>query len=186
MGLQIKIKSYEETKKEFFISDCTGSYSGDNKTGFGGPNESSAKILSSTLEIQGPNDEDYAHVIDVTGALPNKDNLPVEIIPSQVGQEGFIESGQYKFKLTHIFSGKNDREVKKTGYGSNVFIKDIECCVDKLAFDPFKKFDDLKQKKILELKSLYQGVLCQIESGHYDTANTTIDYLKAQCKCNGC
>lgn len=184
--LQIKM-SFEEEDASFIVYECTGQYSADNKTGYSGPNLKKENIIQSTLEIQGPSDEGYDHVINVTGALPaSSEDIGLEITPSMIGQTDYIESGRYKFKLSHIFETRTGATVTKTGYGIAVFKNNIKCCVGKLKYDPSKPFHDLKQQKIVELKTLYFGVEEQICQGHYDTANTTIDYLKAQCKCNGC
>jgi hypothetical protein len=186
-SLNIQIKTEEELSS-FLVYECTGKYSSENTGGFGGSNHRANQITKSTLYIKGPNDDDYKHVIDVTGTLPNNNNIAYQVLPTQIGQQDELESGQYKFKLEHVIKTTDGPEVTETGYGVDVFIKNIVCCIDKLGpIDAGKDaFKDLKQKKILELNNLIESVNYQIEKGLYDAANKTIDYLKSQCKCNGC
>ncbi len=188
MSLQIKI-SITEQEDSFYVDDCTGNYSSDNKGGYGGSNYKKSDIFESFFMIQGPSDKDYVHSIDVTNSIPNSKDISYQVLPIQVGQNnnGTLESGLYKFKLLHRIKGPNSTMVEKFGYASEVFIKNIECCIDKnvktLNQNAYK---ESRQLKIIELSTILDGVKCQIEESLYDQANETIDYLKQQCKCSGC
>lgn len=186
MGLQIQI-SADETDNSILVFDCTGIFSGENKGGYGGPNPQMSDIIESTLFIQTPSDTtEYPHEIDVSGGIPNKDGVPFEIFPNMIGQTE-IDSGQYRFKLVHDIQNKNGAISEKTGYFTDVFIKNISCCIDKSGPSLDKDlFKDPKQKLITELNLLLRGAQDQITAGFFDKANTTIDYLKLQCKCSNC
>lgn len=187
MGLQIK-PTGEESSTSLIVYDCTGTFASDNPGGYGGSNYSKGRIQSSLLEILGPSDTDY-HEFDVTGMLPNTEGLGYEILPSMMGQSGdIIESGKYKLRLSHVILKEDDVSTTTiTGYGVCVLTNSIKCCIDKLELDPSQNaFQNPKQKQILELKNLLEGVDSNIESGFYDKADTTIDYLKAQCICTEC
>lgn len=186
MSLQIKI-SAEETEISILVYDCTGHFSGENKDGYSGQNPQMSDIISSTLFIQGPSDtEEYPHEVDVSGGIPNREDIPFEVFPSMIGQTE-IESGQYKFKLVHEVNVKNAGVTNVTGYFTDVFIKNISCCISKYgpSLDSSTP-NNPKQKLINELSLLLRGVKEQIQAGFYDKANTTIDYMKLQCKCSNC
>lgn len=187
MGLQVNIKA-EEKENAFVVFDCTGRYSGDNKGGFGGANPHINSVVESVLFVQGPSDtEEYPHRIDAIGALPNKEGIGFEILPVMIGQTDGIESGQYKLKQEYKIELANGVIITKTGYFTDVFIKNIACCVDKKVDTLGENIlNDPKQKIIAEMGLLLKGVERQIANGYYDRANQTIDYMKLQCKCSGC
>lgn len=187
MSLQTEI-SVKENQNSFTVYDCTGKYSGDNKTGYGTPNQKLSDIVSSTLYIQSPYDTtEYPNKLDVTGVLPNELELGYEILPAQIiGQKDEIESGLWKFKLVTVINRKTGGTDTKTAYLSSVFTKSIECCLDKHSPLDAEAFSNAKQRKVIELSTLMTDVQWQIEKGFYDQANKTIEYLKSQCKCSGC
>lgn len=188
MSNQLKI-SLEEKTNSFVIFECTGNYSGDNKGGYGPPNYKTSDIQESYLEIQPPSvTTDYPYKIITTGDLPNDESIGLEIQPSEVGQKkDEMESGLWKFKFTVVFLLKSGSTVTKTAYLSEVLTKSLECCISehtgKLDKNAFK---DPKQRAAIELSTLFQDVLYQIDTGRYDHANETIEYLKSQCQCQGC
>lgn len=187
MSLIIKIDTCEESNS-FLVFDKTGNYNGDNKGGYGSPNYSADKIIESYIEVQGPSDtEIFPYKIAVTGSLPNKECLGYEILPIQIGQTNAeLESGKYKVKLTHVFQLKSGGTKTLTGSTVNVFINNISCCINKLPKLNKDMWKDPKQKAIAELNLLFEGVVYDKDCGLYDQANTTIEYLKGQCKCTGC
>ena len=188
MSLRTRI-SIKENSNSITVFDCTGNYSADNKEGYGIPNYKISDVKEAILSIQSPSDtKAYPHEIDVTGDLPNIDQLGLEILPSQVGQSNDeIESGQWKFTLKVSINTKNGTVKTFTAYATEILIKSIECCVDKnTAKLDHNAFSDPRQKKTIELSTLLQDVKYQIESGRYDHASKTIEYLKFNCKCSGC
>ena len=188
MGLEIKI-SAQEKEDSFLVFDCTGSYSSDNKGGYGGANLNISDVIKATLYIQGPSDtESYPHVLDITGALPNKEGIGYEVLPAHIGQTGpKIESGKYKIKTSYDIQTKTAGMINKEGLTTEVFVNDITCCIDSHSNEINENlYKDPKQKKITELSLLLTGVMKQIENGFYDKANETIDYMKLQCKCSEC
>ena len=122
MSLQTEI-SVKENQNSFTVYDCTGKYSGDNKTGYGTPNQKLSDIVSSILYIQSPYDTtEYPNKLDVTGVLPNELELGYEILPAQIiGQKDEIESGLWKFKLVTVINRKTGGTDTKTAYLSSVF-----------------------------------------------------------------
>lgn len=188
MGLQTKI-TIEELENSFFVHDCTGMYTGDNKGGYGGPNPKIDRVVANILQIEPPNSKTpYPISLDVSSYLPNKDGIPMEIFPSQVDQTGqMMESGKYKFKYITTTENSAGQQTTVESYSVNVFTKDIACCIDKhadcLTANAFK---DDKQKKIIELSNLLDGINYLVNSGNYDKADETIDYVKSQCKCQNC
>jgi len=188
MSLQVKIKT-EEQENSFLVFECTGNYSGSNPGGFGPPNYRKEKITKSVLLIQGPSDkESYPWSIDVTGDLPNSENIGYEVLPSQIGQTNSeLESGLYKIKLTHTIEKTTGGTTDKTGYTSEVFVNNISCCIDEKSTRlNGQAFNDEQQTKIIELSNLLESAKLAACNGLFEYANTTIDYLKSQCKCNGC
>lgn len=179
----------EELENSFLLFDCTGKYSADNRDGYGTPNYRIEDISAYTVDIEPPSaTAPYPFTIDVLDSIPNDDNTGLEIQPGQVGQTGDnIESGLWKFRANVTFNIRNNGQKTVTSYHSNVFIKNIECCVDsKSQTLTGNIFNDFRQKKIGELELLLLGVRRAIKCGLYDKANKTIEYMKAQCKCQGC
>jgi len=189
MGLEIKISATEK-EDYFLVFDCTGSYSGENKGGYGGANPHMSAVITSTLFVQGPSDtEEYPHRIDVTGALPNKEGIGFQVLPVLIGQTNSeLESGKYKLKLVHdVQSSSSAAMMEKTGTTTEVFVNNITCCIDKHSNEINENLHkDPRQKKVIELNLLLEGVNKQIDAGFYDKANETIDYMKLQCKCSSC
>jgi hypothetical protein len=188
MGLEIKIDA-QEKKDYFLVFDCTGSYSSENKGGYGGANQKITDVLKATLFVQGPSDtEEYPHEIDITGALPNKEDIGFQVLPILIGQtNNEIESGKYKLRV--VYEVRTNIGNTQLYYGATVvvFVNNITCCIDKHGNDINENlFSDPKQKKIAELNLLLKGVNKQIDNGLYDKANETIDYMKLQCKCSEC
>lgn len=184
-----KISVTEESPSSFIVYDCTGKYSGQNPGGYGGPNFKISDIESYTLYVQGPSDtQTYPHSIDVTSSLPNESELGLEVLPSQVGLTGNeMESGLYKFKLETTFNLKNGGTKTVSSYYSCIILRSLECCIEKLNPSIGKDaFKDTRQKKAIELNALLFNVKIQIDQGMLEQANTTIEYMKSQCKCPGC
>lgn len=184
--IQQKISVREESKGSFTVYDCTGKYSSSNKGGYGSPNYKVTDIVSSTLFVHAPSDtEEYPHEIDVTGDLPNDEDVGLEVFPSEIGQQSGPESGKYKFKLVTVFTTISGAQKTKTAYYTCVLTKTLSCCVDTLR-GTYPTSDAERRKKINEISNLFMDVEFQVGKGLYDSANTTIDYLKAQCECPGC
>lgn len=186
MGLNVKI-SAQEQENSFYVYDCTGNYSSENKGGYGVQNPKMQDVIESFLYIQGPSDkEEYPWKIDVTGSLPNDDGIAYEVVPVEIGQTE-LESGKYKMKLVHFIKDRFGVIKDRTGYGVEVFINNIACCVDsKMPGVDQNAATDPNQKLVIELNAMLVGVKAQISEGLYDKANQTIDYMKQQCKCSGC
>jgi len=187
MSIKLKI-SADELSNSFIVNDCTGNYAHDNTGGYGPPvNYQIKDIKEAYLEFKFPSDTEYSHKVITTPDFPNKDGFGIEILPYMVGLAD-IESGQCKIKFTVVFNTKTGSTETFSAYTTIVFVKNIECCIDKLTANRLNTgaFKDEQQKLILELSNLLEGVKYQIEDGLYDTADKTIDYLKSHCKCCGC
>lgn len=188
MSLEVKI-SLDEKTNSFVIFNCTGNYSGDNKGGYGPPNYKASDIQESYLEIQPPSaTTEYPYKIDTTGDLPNSEGLGFEVQPSEVGQNNDeMESGLWKFKYTEVFTLKSGGTKTKVAYLSEVLTKSLECCISKHTGKLDKNaFKDPRQRTAIELSTLFQDVIYQIKAGRFDHANSTIEYLKSKCQCQGC
>lgn len=185
--IQIQIKT-EELENSFLLFDCTGKYSGDNRTGYGIPNYRVEDIAEYTVDVQPPSaTTPYPFTVNVLDSIPNDDNTGIEIQPAQVGQTDGIESGQWKFRANVTFNTKTGGQKLVNGYLTYIFTKKIACCVDKKTAQlTDAALDDPRQKKTIELSNLLEAVYGDIECGLYDKANTTIDYMKEQCNCPSC
>lgn len=167
-----------EEKTSFTVKDCSSypiqGYKIDD-------------IIIAFLEVQPPSStEKYPFKITTYPDFPNKDEIDFEVLPFDVGMKE-LESGEWKFKLSIVFRTKTGGSVTKTALLSKIFIKNVECCIDKRSPElNAGALKDEKQKAILELSNMLENVHRQIEKGLTGEAIKNIDYLKAHCKCCGC
>lgn len=206
MSLQLSISAVEETES-FIVNDCTGLFSSDNKTGFGGPNPRYEDITAAVLEITPP--FDATPFLDISDAnppapdagtftaptftinvfpdFPNEEQNGYEVLPYMVGQSDFIESGKWKIKLIVEGVDKNKKSFKKSAITEVVFTKAVTCCIDKLTPNVNKNaLKDKKQQVIIELNNLLESTGYAVEKELLDQADGIIKLLKAQCKCCAC
>lgn len=185
--LVAKIK-VEEQDRSMLVYDCTGKYSPDNKGGFSGPNPTIERVKSAYLHICPPGQAEYIHKLDVSAFLPNKDGIPMEVYPSQVGQSGpSFESGKYKFKYEITVSPQSGPDQTTNAYFTSVFTSQVECCVDEQAPSiDINKMKDPRQQKIVELSNLLESTMVLIDNGDYDKADKNIKYIKSYCNCPNC
>lgn len=187
MSNVVKI-SVEEQKGFAILNDCTGLYSPKNTGGYGYPNLSKKDIISAILHIEPPSaKDDYPYQIELYPNFPNQENNGFEITPSMMDMDE-LESGQYKFKLVVTFEDKNGVKTTSTAYATEVFIKTVECCVDKMNAGGLKlgSLSDPKQRLITELNIMLSNANRLIGCGLYGKANEIIELLKAHCECCGC
>lgn len=178
MGFTTKIIITEE-KNSFLVKDCSS---------YGAVGFRIDDIINAFLEVQPPSATDkYPFKIITYPVFPNKRGDEFGVMPSRFKMDE-LESGEWKIKFTIEFKNRTGGTVTKTTFCSVVFIKTVECCVDKLTpvLKPGKAFTDQKQKTILELSNLLEGAKLAMERGLNGEANKVIDYLKAHCKCCGC
>lgn len=172
MGFTLKISATEE-KGFFIVKDCSS---------YGMKGFNVKDITDAFLEIQPPSaTTKYPFKITTYPDFPNNDNLDYEVLPSDVGAKE-IESGEWKLKMTVVFPSGT-----KVTTCSVVFIKSVECCIDKNT--PFLKANamkDPKQTAILELSNMLEDARAAKEEGLNGEANRIIEYLKEQCKCCKC
>lgn len=176
----------DEQESSFLVFDCTGNFAGDNTGGYGGPNPRKDQVTKNILEVTKPGSK-IPIELDVTDYLPNKDNIAMEVFPAMIGQTGSaMDSGKYNFKyITTTTTSKGSKTVES--YEVAVFVNSVKCCVDKLSpLIDGNASKDLRQQKILELSNLLEGIEKNIENGNYDKADSTIEYVKSQCKCQDC
>lgn len=188
MGLQLSISAKEE-KKSIFLFECTGSYSFDNKGGYGGLNPKVTDAVEAYVEVQTPsmNDGDELIKINLYPNFPTSTEVGFEILPTQLGMKNEIESGRYKFKYTVVTQDKNGVKTTKTAYFVLFCMNSVTCCIDKRIKEiRAGGSNDPKQKLLIELSNLLESVKYQIDCGNLGTANEDVDYLKSQCKCCGC
>lgn len=188
MALNLKITATEQ-KNSFIVYDCTGNYNGENKGGWGIPNQRIEDVEDAYLEIYPPNHPEGAEPIKIVTYpdFPNTEVLGFEILPYMVGMTSEIKSGEYKIRLVVSGTDKKGVAFKKSTILSVVFTRSVECCVDHLLKrvgpDAFKSE---AQKKIIELSNLLESVKYNVDCGLNTKANDIIQYLAAQCECCGC
>lgn len=177
--------SAKEFNGAILLYEVTGRYDvSKNPGGFSGPNPTADKIVKSLLYAMGPKDSKYREAIDVTGDLPNIENIPYEMLPEYFNQTELI-SGKYSFKIVHTVALTNGTAQDFEGETIEVFTDNIKCCIDKLGY-PTGKLDTMEERKKTELNLLLDGVLDMVCKGYYNEAAETIEYLNGQCKCSGC
>lgn len=177
--------SAKEFNGTILVYETTGRYDASkNPGGFGGSNPATSKIVKSTLFAMGPKDSTYREAIDVTGDLPNVENIPREVLPEYFNQTELI-SGKYSFKIVHTVTLANSVAQDFEGDTIEVFTDNIKCCIQKLGY-PTGKLDSVEERKKTELNLLLDGVADMVCKGYYNEAAETIEYLNGQCKCSGC
>lgn len=188
MGVQLNI-SIQEERNSIIVNECTGFYSIKNIGGFGTINEKIEDITDAFIEIQPPSaTSKYPFKVKTFPNFPNKELISYEILPVDVNAQE-IESGEWKFKYTVEFTDpKTGKVTTRTAYEAAVLTKNVECCIDKMTSGKLRidALNDPKQKLIIELSNMLEGVKQLIECGQYGKANETIEYLKSHCKCCGC
>lgn len=183
--------SVTETLEALFLQDCTGLFSGENKGGYGIPNERLEDMTDSYIDVQPPSaTTKYPFRINTfKDGYPAKDAFGYEILPYMVGStNNEFESGEWKFKQTVVFT-KGTKVTTKTAYLSEILIKSIECCVDKATKGKLQGgdiFSDPKKKLVIELSNLLEDSLRNKKCGQTESAKKTIDLLKEHCNCCGC
>lgn len=177
MNFTPKIQVTEE-KSSFIVKDCA-SY--DIK-GF-----TINDIADAYLEIQPPSaTEKYPFKITTYPDFPNNEGIDFEVLPTEFGMTE-LESGEWKIKSSVVFNTATGGKVTKTALCSVIFIKTVECCIDKRIPELSSGLlTNEKQKFIIELSNLLEGAKRSIRRGLTEEATKTIDYLKANCKCCGC
>lgn len=201
MSFQLSI-SVEEKTDSLLVFDC-------NKEEWGeGRNPRIEDITSSILEIITPTPDMPVIVpsgnpltqvppqpaqpqvfnLDVTGNFPNKEGDAYEVLPYMVGQgDNSLESGIWKVKLTVIGVDKFGKSFTKTASVTEVFVKKITCCVDKLGKHiNANALNDKKQQLIIELNNLVESMCDSKDCGLTEQADGIIRLLKSQCECAGC
>lgn len=183
--------SVTETLEAIIFEDCTGTYSGDNKGGYGIPNLDLANMTDSYIEVQSPSStEKYPFKIQTFPNYPAKDAFAYEILPYMIGQSNNeFESGEWKFRQTVVFTAKNGKVDTKTALVTQILTKAVECCIYKATQGKLTDgeiFTDPKKKLVIELSNLLQSALRNKNCGNTEEAKKTIDYLKAHCNCCGC
>jgi hypothetical protein len=185
--LRAKVK-VEEQKNSMLVYDCTGRYSPDNTGGYFGPNPTKERAYKATLEVCVPDSSEYGSPIDLSANLPNKEDVPVEIYPYQIGQIGpFLTSGKYKFKYTVTASVPGGLDVTTTAFYTTVFTNEVECCVDKASSTiDVGNLKGKKEQDKIEISNILENVMSLICSGDYDKADKNIQYIKSYCSCPNC
>lgn len=191
MSLVYKI-SLEERVGSFVIKDITGSYTFDYPYGYGPLNVVPSYITSCTAYIQSPT-QVYEIVKDLGSQFPG-DGSEFQIMPWDVNANG-IASGKWTvlveiegtYPTGHAQAGLT---FKFSATTSAVFIKEVECCVDKMTAQTYNtKFDDVfreeKSRKVAEISVLLNRVKRAICCGDMVSANNIITYLRLNCRC-GC
>lgn len=188
MAVHLNI-SIQEEKNSIIVNDCTGTFSIKNTGGYGTQNLRIEDITDAYIEVQPPSaTEKYPFKVVTFPEFPDKDFPAYEIMPNDVGAEE-IESGEWKFKMTVVFTDpKTGASSTKTAYATEVLTKNVECCIDKMTSGKLRinASNDPKQKLIIELSNLLEDVKKLIGCGQYGKANEVIEYLKSHCKCCGC
>ena len=190
MALQLKI-SAEEQKNSFYLYDCTGRYRFDNLNGWGVPNLDKKQVTNSYIEVTPPNPNKTlppTFTVDLTGSFPNEENIPIEILPYQIGQaNNVLTSGRYKIKWVIEGVDKKGQKVSYSTILDKIFINNVSCCVDKLQKTINKDaHKDPRQQVAIELNNLLESAYYAIETELNEQAVEIIDLLNAQCVCIDC
>jgi hypothetical protein len=189
MGLKLSI-SAEEEKNSFIVYDCTGRYSYDNKGGWGAPNAEIKKITSAVIYVTPPNlsPSVLPYSIDVTGNFPNTEGNGMEILPYQVGQaNNKLISGKYLIKLEVKGTDVKGVEYTTSAILSEIFIKSVSCCIDKLQKTVNRDaYKDKKQMGAIDLNLLLMSAEWAIGCKLQEQAVETIEFLNSQCTCVDC
>lgn len=186
MSLQQKIFAKEE-KDRIVVYECTGKYSGDNKSGWGKPNLELKMVTSAQLEVYPP--EVITPIfVTVFPDFPTDDTeLGYELNADLFGMNT-IESGVWKIGMR--VKGVDSKAVAFEKYSESrfIFTKAAECCVDKLisitANVPVNVFTkDDKRKAATDLSTLLNDALWAKECGKYDAAQKILKFINLQCQC---
>jgi len=189
MSLVFKI-ALEERVGSFVIKDVTGNYTFDYPYGYGPLNVLPSYVTSCKAYIKSPVNANEI-MKDLGSQFPG-DGSEFQIMPWDVNanniasgkwtvrveMEGTYPTGHAQAGLTFKFSATT----------SAVFIKDVECCVDKMTAQTYNvKFDDVfredKSRKTAEMSMLLNRVKRAICCDDMVSADNIITYLRLNCRC---
>ena len=186
MSLKLKIQ-VKESKNSIVINECTGRRSHDNEVGYGLPNYTLAMVTKAQFEIYKP-EQIQPLIIPVYPNFPTDDTeLGFEILKSQT-QSDIIESGVWKVGYRVSGVDQHNLEFEKYTETKSVFIKDAECCVDKLVAStaniPMNVFmKDEKKRIAAELSILLKDAEFAKSCGNFDAAQKILKFINLQCRC---
>lgn len=186
MTLRPKITG-KETKNAIVINECTGKYSASNKGGWGIPNAELSKVTKAQFEVYVP-EAITPQIISVFPDFPTDDTeLGYELTVSQLGLKK-VTSGTWKIGYRVFGVGANGVPYEKYTETKCVFLKDAECCIDKLKAKtvnvPINVFmKDEKKKSVVELEALYNDAVFAAGCGSFDVAQTILKFINLQCGC---
>lgn len=186
MSLRLKIQ-LREAKNSILITECTGKHSGDNKGGWGIPNYDLSMVTKAQFEIYLPESTNPI-ILPVFPEFPvNVTDIAYEVLKSQLGLTT-ITSGTWKSGYRVFGTDAGGLAFEKYTETKTVFIKDAECCVDKLVAStaniPMNVFmKDEKKKAAAELVVLLKDAGFAKDRGDFAAAQTILKFINAQCRC---
>lgn len=186
MSLKLKIKIKEE-KNSIVINELTGKHRGDNKGGWGVPNYALGMVAKAQFEIYPPESTNPTIIPCFPDFPSDDDDLGYEVSKTQLGINE-ITSGVWKVGYRVSGIDHNNVGFEKYTETKAIFIKDAECCVDKLvastANTPLKVFmKDEKKKIAVELSALLKDAAFAKKCSDFETAQTILKYINLQCRC---
>jgi len=189
MSLVSKIE-LEERVGSFVIKDVTGNYTFEYPYGYGPLNILPSYVTSCVAYIKSPVNL-YEIVKDLGSQFPG-DGSEFQIMPWDVNANGIV-SGKWTVRVEmegtyptgHAQAGLT---FKFSVTASAVFIKEVECCVDKMTAKTYKvKFGDVfredKGRKTAEMSALLNRVKRAICCDDMVSADNIITYLRLNCRC---
>lgn len=189
MSLQNYI-SAKEDKDKIVVYECTGKYSGDNRTGWGKPNLELSMVNKAQFEVYPPQITTPV-IVEIFPDFPtdNKEigyELPVSLFSMTV-----VESGVWKIGMRVFGTDAKGVAFEKYTEMRFIFTNTAACCVDKLVAStinvPVNVFTrDDKKKAATELHAFMEDALWAKECNKFDAAQKILKYINLQCECPGC
>jgi hypothetical protein len=189
MSLVYKI-ALEERVGSFVIKDVTGNYTFDYPYGYGPLNVLPSYVTSCKAYIKSPVSTAES-IVDLGNQFPG-DGSEYQIMPWDIQADG-IKSGRWyvtveitgTYPTGHANAGK---DFKFRATTSAVFVKEVECCIDKMVAKTYNtKFDDVfreeKSRKTAEMSVLLNRVKKAICCDDMVSADNIITYLRLNCRC---
>jgi hypothetical protein len=168
----------------FTVEDVTPNWSPSDTTGYGVQTMPKQNVSSAVLYITVPGATSEI-MIDATGSMPNS---PYQVMYHDLNMTK-LESGKYKIRYVVSGVNVNNEPVESETYTYEVFIKDVECCVDKMAatikcVSLDNIFKNEKSRTFAKLSVLLDLVKHANACGDINSASDMVDLIKLNCNCN--
>jgi hypothetical protein len=187
--LNFSVKSVDLNTLRF--KETTGSYdSVNNTTGWGAPNISISDVSSALLTIERPDGGVYTIDLMATGLFPDDTKTKELLITnSDLGYQGNIEDGIYKFTYT-VLDNSNNEYKQECMF---VFILNLKCRFSKMIVESIGcSCDCLENESVLcnliNIDFLIRSLEYSIAIGDLDNISNSINKIKniLNNNCNNC